>query len=258
MGEARRRKLAGSPAEAFRAPIGTLAITLDVEGTDPSTYLLNAAHVDEMDQEVAILCQAVNYYTVALSVAAEFAEAKASQQDEAARGLGMVALWTAFHHPTTGDAMRRKVSAALRDRGTAHITWRFSPTAGLAIALHDRFVDFEAKRPIEVAMIEIGSRGHLSDADLAKMAGYPAWLHATLPDLPINLSIGDYDDDDPELWDIPEVVDYLRRYARASGLHDWKGALFQALSEGSKTLLLLADAIDKPHPYDVTIAPSSS
>ena len=68
MGEARRRKLAGThpqsdpledlrrfwcgrqpgPVEEFTAPVGTIAITLDVQGVAPTTAMLDAAKVVDL------------------------------------------------------------------------------------------------------------------------------------------------------------------------------------------------------------------
>lgn len=101
----------------------------------------------------------------------------------------------------------------------------------------------------DTAIIQIGGKGSLTDKTLRKMAPAVRKILAHSPGAEVMLSIDGYDDDPRELYEIPETRDYLRRYARASGLHDWTGPLFQALDESTKGLLIAADAIDKPHPY---------
>jgi hypothetical protein len=39
--------------------------------------------------------------------------------------------------------MRKAISDGLRKDGKAHISWQFSPTTGLAMALSEKFVDLE-------------------------------------------------------------------------------------------------------------------
>lgn len=99
----------------------------------------------------------------------------------------------------------------------------------------------------------IGGKGHLDDATLRKMQDAPRMVHAAHPNAEITLFIDGYDNDPRELWQIEEVVQYIRRFARASGLHDWKGELFLVLDSVSKGLLIACDAIDKPHPYKVEL-----
>lgn len=101
------------------------------------------------------------------------------------------------------------------------------------------------------AVIGIGGRGYFTEATLRKMKDAPRLVLQQSPRVEITLMIDGYDDDPRELWQIPEAVDYVRRYAKASGLHDWTGRLFRALHEHSKGLLIACDAIDKPHPFRI-------
>ena len=164
MGEARRKKLAGltsnsgetfdavrrfwcgrNPGAAgdFKAPIGTVAVTLDVQGIPPSTCLIDAAKVSDVISEIDKITKGLDYYKVVRFTATEFSKAKQTGDDGPLQWVGLVALWTALHHPRMGEDMRKKVSAALRDKGKAHVTWQFSPNTGLAMALAEGFIDLE-------------------------------------------------------------------------------------------------------------------
>jgi hypothetical protein len=55
------------------------------------------------------------------------------------------------------------------------------------------------------------------------------------------------------LWEIPAVADYVRAFALESGVHDWRGALFKALANETKLVLIQCRALDEPHPYRVEL-----
>jgi hypothetical protein len=119
----------GGPIEDFRAPQGTIAITLDVQGTAPSTFTLDVtALVDLMDQVNDIVCKA-DYHGVVRHIAHAFPEAKQTGDDVNFEVIGPLSLWSALHHPKQGAGMRAAVSEVLRCDGKAHISWCFSPTA---------------------------------------------------------------------------------------------------------------------------------
>lgn len=105
----------------------------------------------------------------------------------------------------------------------------------------------------DVAMICIGGKGHMGEEELRSMALAVSAVHREHPDAPITLVLDGYDDDPRSLWDIQEAADYVRRYAMASGLHNWRGALFQALDEETKALLIACRAVDEPHPYELEL-----
>jgi hypothetical protein len=165
MGEAKRRRQAGTvplldnppealhrfwcgrpdagPVEDFRAPIGTVAITLDIHGAAPSTCLIDATKLVDVMGDIGRLSEARDYYWVVRAIASEFLRAKQTGAEAPFLSLGLAAFWTALHHPQLGAPMRDAVSESLRRRGRAHITWQFSPTTGLAMALAEAFVDLE-------------------------------------------------------------------------------------------------------------------
>lgn len=166
MGEARRRKLAGTypkpddpfeavrqfwcgrsqtsgPVEDFRAPAGTIAVTLDVKGAAPSTCMIDATKMVDMIGDVNRLFAGLEYYAGVRAVATAFREAKRAGDDAALMAIGPLCLWTALHHPKTGASMREAVSDTLRCKGKAHLTWQYSADTGLAMALAEKFVDLE-------------------------------------------------------------------------------------------------------------------
>lgn len=113
----------------------------------------------------------------------------------------------------------------------------------------------DASNDFGLVMIEIGGKGHLDEHTLLEMASAPAMAHAQYPAAPILLSLSGYDQDPRSIWDIPEAADYVRAYARAAGLCDWRSSLFKALDETTAGLLIACDAINKPHPFTVNIVP---
>jgi hypothetical protein len=106
-----------------------------------------------------------------------------------------------------------------------------------------------------IVVIVIGDKEHLDNHTLYEMAPGPAHLHTRYPDATILLTLDGYDDDPRSLWDIPEAADYIRRFARAAKLTNWRSPLFRALEEASRGLLIACDAIDKPHPFRLDIVP---
>jgi hypothetical protein len=161
-GAAKRRKLAGTypnandplaaarrfwcgrapgRAEDFTAPAGTVAITLDVQGW-LSTVLIDASKVVDIDGKLTAGMMRLDYSVIVRTVAHEFVEIRKSGDDTRLTGVGLGALWTALHHPASGERMRRAISAALRKNGKAHISWHCGPH-GLAMSLSKGYVDQE-------------------------------------------------------------------------------------------------------------------
>src|SRR5690242_12312506 len=119
---------------------------------------------------------------------------------------------------------------------------------GLTMATSDQY---------DTVIVGIGGKGQFSDATLRRMRDAPRQMLRHNPHAELALFVSGYDDDPRSLWHIPEAADYIRRFAKASGLHDWTGSLFKALHEHSKGLLIACDAIDKPHPFGVDIVPDA-
>ena|SRR5208282_3379983 len=86
--------------------------------------------------------ETVNYYAMVRGVAGDFADARKSGDENTMTGLCLLALWTAFNHPKSGEAVRKMVSAKLREKGKVHVTWRYGKD-GLAVAVGDKYGDME-------------------------------------------------------------------------------------------------------------------
>lgn len=96
------------------------------------------------DVEASVKRQVTTGYRPLIrTLAKEFLEARRASDDHLLKGIGLTALWTALNHPEAGAAMRRQIADVLRRDGKAHITWRYSPHHGFAVALAPQFVDLE-------------------------------------------------------------------------------------------------------------------
>jgi hypothetical protein len=161
MGEARRRQQAGTnpkqddplvalrrfwcgrdrvAAEDFVAPEGVVALTLDVEGVDATTFVVDAAAIVAALDRVTDIARSLTYHQLVRLIARSFVEAKQAGDVTAFDWIGIAGLWTAFNHPQSGGLVRKAVSDSLRQEGKAHISWHVGPS-GFAVALADKFVD---------------------------------------------------------------------------------------------------------------------
>jgi hypothetical protein len=164
MGEERRRKLAGTypnlddpmeqirrfwcgrgpvPVEDFVVPGGTVAVTFDVAGVEPWSSIIDATKVVEAVERFQKIVGDKPYRPFIRDMGREMAKAKRNNDTETLESSGIMGAWSAFYHPEGGQQMREAVSTMLRQTGKAHITWRYSPTNGLALALSEKFVDLE-------------------------------------------------------------------------------------------------------------------
>ena len=138
MGEARRRKQAGTypqqddPLVALRrswcgrdriAAEGVVALTLDVERVNATTFVFDAAAIVAALDRVADIARSLTYHELVRLIARSFVEAKQISDETAFNWIGIAGLWTAFNHPQSGDLMRKAVSDSLRQNGKAHISW---------------------------------------------------------------------------------------------------------------------------------------
>lgn len=143
MGEAKRRKQRGvypdgGPLELFRVPDGKLGITIEVDDEAPSTMLFDADKVADLMVEVERVSRSHDYYRLVRGLAAIFIEDRRKSADLSGIAIGI--LWTALYHPRAGRNMRAQVARALRDKGKAHLSWRYSSKSGLALAIADQAV----------------------------------------------------------------------------------------------------------------------
>lgn len=123
----------------FTAPSGTVAITLDINGAQPTTCMIDATKLTDALADIETEASKHSYDDLVRIVAREFPPAKADHDDRVIEWLGLLALWTAFNTPTAPQ-MRTAVASLMRRNEVTHITWHVGSN-GLAIALSNSFVD---------------------------------------------------------------------------------------------------------------------
>jgi hypothetical protein len=87
----------------------------------------------------------------------------------------------------------------------------------------------------------VGGKGHLDAATLAEMAGH---LNATVRDHTtgtVHLVVDGYDDDEREVWQIPEVRDYLCRLINRLDI-----AVLQRLDEHTRAIVAVCFGLLRP------------
>lgn len=104
---------------------------------------------------------------------------------------------------------------------------------------------------ISAVVIEFGGRGHLTEDVILEMKDAPRMVAEVYPDKPIMIALAGYDDDPRELYEIPEAADYIRRFAVAAGLTDWRTPMFESLVDECKALLIACNAVDPGHGFTV-------
>jgi hypothetical protein len=142
MGEAKRRRLRGEtgpiPVEAFRAPDGCLAFTLDIAGQVPFSVCVSLAELDRLlhrfaEYSAAGLLDNLVWHAQARSELVRLF--KAGRQKEAA----LMALWLTLNYP--GGDTRGRVSAQIRKTNQAHVTMAINRAGLMAAAVGDHFID---------------------------------------------------------------------------------------------------------------------
>lgn len=100
----------------------------------------------------------------------------------------------------------------------------------------------------DLAVLVVAARGALhDDAVLASVQGFHRV--AAVGSQQIALCVDGYDEDPRELWQVPEVARFLRRWAFATGLCDWRHPRFRLLNDASIALLALCEALSPGHPF---------
>jgi hypothetical protein len=132
--------------EDFRAPEGTIALTLDVEGALFTTALLNAADIVDLVDRVDQFVVGQDYHSLARSLARQVLRAAHQLVCQDAKlevlcAVGPVAVWSALNHPQQGTGMRRALSDMLARKGSAYLTWHQEHVRGLAMGLSDVYMD---------------------------------------------------------------------------------------------------------------------
>jgi len=100
--------------------------------------------------------------------------------------------------------------------------------------------------------MEVGHRVDiLNQLDAIRAADAFKLAARTYPNADLCFMIGGYDKDKRELWEIEEVMQYVRWFANASGLNDWRNPVILRLAEDSIGLLVLSKSFADDHPFKV-------
>jgi hypothetical protein len=151
MGQAKRRKQANiypvisNPADVI-VPEGKIAITLDIESQIPMTFVFNADYVIKHEAAFGPDMASKLYRDVVGSIHKLYETARAARNRIDLEVCGLMAIWSTFNHPQSGQEMRRTVSSCLRQQGKAHITWRLR-SSGLKIVATGEYVDPDQIEP---------------------------------------------------------------------------------------------------------------
>ncbi len=159
MGDAKRKQRAGT-TEAFSMSDGMVAITLDIDGYDPSTLMLSVRCLNDFVDIAAAELINRPYISVIREIALGFPLVR-GRDERKCEALAIMALWSVFNHPQGGRTARKAVADVLRQDRKAHITWRIGST-GLAISVAEAFfplasvIDAQAKVGHSVVVAEFG------------------------------------------------------------------------------------------------------
>ena len=103
-----------------------------MQGVAPTTWVFDASKLADLMADVDKAATGIDYRPTVGWLTKQFVNAKRRDERSEFPSLGIAFMWSALHHPQSGEMMRAKVSEVLRRDGKAHISWH-SPTAGLAI-----------------------------------------------------------------------------------------------------------------------------
>jgi hypothetical protein len=82
-----------------------------------------------------------------------------------------------------------------------------------------------SKGTFNIIFIEIGGKNHLSLLNRKEAAAAFRLARVKHPRARIGFTLGGYDDDPREIYDIPEARDYIRQWAHDAGLSRWQDAI---------------------------------
>lgn len=101
-------------------------------------------------------------------------------------------------------------------------------------------------------VMELGGRGHFWAADVVRASEALLAAIARLgAEQTLVLTIGGYDDDPRELYQVPDVIQFLRRVMKHAGITHWSHPAVRMLNEESLALLLQCGVFGKDHPWRV-------
>lgn len=108
----------------------------------------------------------------------------------------------------------------------------------------------------DVAIHTIGGRENLTDKDLRQaVKAYRLILLANPGLKECHLVLHGWDEDEREIWDIPEACAYIRKWAKAAGVDTYSGALAGKIHEWSIGLLAKCGAMRDMNDSNVRVVP---
>jgi hypothetical protein len=122
----------------------------------------------------------------------------------------------------------------------------------IVAATFDDLDDLLTHDDAPVLVIELGGRGHFRASDVVRAAEALSTAVGRLRDSQtLILTIGGYDTDKRELYEVPEVVRFLRRTVKAAGITHWSHPAVRMFNEETLALLLQCGVFGSDHPWRV-------
>jgi hypothetical protein len=105
------------------------------------------------------------------------------------------------------------------------------------------------------AAVEIGHKNHLTPEVAVKSATGVLSLNARYPDTHMAIVIGGYDNDDRELWDIPEAAEFVKLFATLLCVRGRKLDSFNFVDDSLAVLALCTKSgkITQKHEHGYTV-----
>lgn len=116
----------------------------------------------------------------------------------------------------------------------------------------DRVMASPAGGQADALVIELGGRGHFGASDVVRASEA---LHSAIGKLTerqtLILTIGGYDQDPRELWQVPKVVQFVRRVLKHAGVTHWSHPAVAMLNEETLALLVQCGVFGSDHPWTI-------
>ena len=135
----------------FRAPPGSVAMTLDLHKCEPVTIVVPAdclvalmAGVEDSLPTLTTTTGVARHLHLRSYLQQGLRRAQRAGSERNQETLGLLALWLALNHPDAASAMRQQVAEQLRLFGRAHVTIACNRRQAWGFALADQFASLGA------------------------------------------------------------------------------------------------------------------
>jgi hypothetical protein len=110
--------------------------------------------------------------------------------------------------------------------------------------------DADVMHNVGSVVIMLGTRGHLTEQYAREAADSFRQMRARLPKAEIALTVGGYDDDPRELFQVPEVCRFVQFWAGVAGVSGWRIAeTIPWHSSDDLALLVRCGVFGDDHPF---------